>query len=526
MMTLAQSNSEYSAGSMFSHASDFIINGSIFNVISTDKRREIQKWLNAPNCSENFTTALNSKTEGTCEWILHHEGYIQWKNNPDILWIQGKVGCGKTFLVTTIISDLTNAFPGAVWYHYFDSRDNSRVKSRYNGFLLSLLQQMGSDQGQIHPVLLDLHGKHKKGFLDEHPSNKALEKTLRTIIENLNWGYIVIDALDECSEVDDVLELLSSYKQKLNILITSRHPASSCETGFNIFLDNFGADLSHDIELYVQKNLAKRKFPTWLYNEIIVELQQGSHEQFLWVACQIKVLEQCHSPKTIKASLKALPKTLEDSYRKALETINQGNHVEDACQLLRWLIYAVEPLSVAQFQEMAAVDTNTSLFDPERRLLDFENHFWEILDSRLVGINENKIVHLAHSSVKDFLTMELAQSQYSSLININEQLSQEKILHTCLVYLFQFNTLEAYRFEEDFPLAVYAAKYWPYHMKRIESWEQNPVNELAEMILTDSTPEYFNWIRICRPDQAWQGVDPGLDTDKIPPSLYYAAYLG
>ncbi|KAE9383771.1 hypothetical protein BT96DRAFT_951057, partial [Gymnopus androsaceus JB14] len=91
MMLFAQSNSEYSA--------DFIINGSIFNVISTDKRSEIQKWLNAPNYSENFTNALNSKTEGTCEWILHHEGYIQWKKNPDILWIQGKVGCGKTFLL-------------------------------------------------------------------------------------------------------------------------------------------------------------------------------------------------------------------------------------------------------------------------------------------------------------------------------------------------------------------------------------------------------------------------------------------
>ncbi|KIK51404.1 hypothetical protein GYMLUDRAFT_395054 [Collybiopsis luxurians FD-317 M1] len=88
------------SGTMFPNASHFSIHGGTFTVVSNDEKEEIQKWLDAPDCTTNFQAAYDKRVEGTGQWILEHPEYIKWKQGPEsnVLWIQGKAGSGKTIL--------------------------------------------------------------------------------------------------------------------------------------------------------------------------------------------------------------------------------------------------------------------------------------------------------------------------------------------------------------------------------------------------------------------------------------------
>lgn len=57
---------------------------------ANNHRKEIMDWLKAPDCSANFVAAVNKRTPETGKWILNHPAYTEWKENGDILWIQGK----------------------------------------------------------------------------------------------------------------------------------------------------------------------------------------------------------------------------------------------------------------------------------------------------------------------------------------------------------------------------------------------------------------------------------------------------
>ncbi|KAJ3818676.1 hypothetical protein F5880DRAFT_1510769 [Lentinula raphanica] len=96
---------------IFNFAHDFIVKDSAFNApgrdvnynyfltdLSTEEEKKLQDWLAAPDCSTNYTTALNNKVTGTGQWIFKDLTYLKWKEEGSILWIQGK-GSGKTFLI-------------------------------------------------------------------------------------------------------------------------------------------------------------------------------------------------------------------------------------------------------------------------------------------------------------------------------------------------------------------------------------------------------------------------------------------
>ncbi|GAW09743.1 hypothetical protein LENED_011928 [Lentinula edodes] len=107
-----------SAG-MFPNASNFAIYGGNFTVITNNEIHKIRQWLNAPDCSVNFATAVNKKCSGTGQWIFELDTYKEWGSNHGILWIQGPAGSGKTFLITTITENLQNMKQKSpVWYHY------------------------------------------------------------------------------------------------------------------------------------------------------------------------------------------------------------------------------------------------------------------------------------------------------------------------------------------------------------------------------------------------------------------------
>ncbi|KIK55200.1 hypothetical protein GYMLUDRAFT_878368 [Collybiopsis luxurians FD-317 M1] len=245
------------------------------------KRRDY-KWLNAPDCTTNFQAADDKRTEGTSQWILSHPDYIKWKQAPNSLWIQGKAGSGKTILSTAIIRDLEQKAPENVWYHYFDSYDNTGQKSTFRGFLLSLLLRVGANSTGIHPALKNLFDKcNRQGLTGSSPTIKDLAMVLIEAFEAFARGYIVLDAMDECCESLKVLKWLQNLPRQLGILFTSRYSPEKTriEEYLQISLDSTSTKIQEDIEIYLNEEMEKFDFQEDLKMEVINILMEKAQGQ-------------------------------------------------------------------------------------------------------------------------------------------------------------------------------------------------------------------------------------------------------
>ncbi|KAF9060541.1 ankyrin repeat-containing domain protein [Rhodocollybia butyracea] len=524
----------YAPGSMFANASKFNVNNSQFIVNNyrswnNNDVSAIRDWLKAPDPSTNFVAAYDKKTAGTGEWILSHSEYVKWcQGEPGILWILGKVGSGKTILSTTIIKHIQENSAVGCYYYYFDNRDNLKTKTTARGLLQSVLLQMATRSEGVHPALQALYKQCNQGVME--PTTKDLSTTLAAVAKDLSPVFMVLDAMDECIEAIDVFKHLVQLNN-LYIAVTSRYLAeASYDVTGNIHLDKAENAFEQDVLKYLQDKLGHRRLKQELFTEIVNHLTQESQGQFRWVDCQVTVLQQCKTPKAIQDALKKLPKSLEETYTVVIKRISESEHADDAGRLLRWLTYAFEPLSIAQVTEILAVELDEQIFDPAARSLELETGVYDILDSTLIVVNINNIVQLAHNSVKEFLVASKGQQHLVGLIEINEQLAHSTICQTCLIYLLQFKSEQGYEFEKDYPLSIYAARYWPSHMRRLgkEGLKHRLAHDLAvSLIKHRSELSYINWVRIHGPERNKRAIcNPNLRADEIQPPLYYMAYEG
>lgn len=125
-------------------------------------------------------------------------------------------------LTTKVHHDLDNPNIG-VAYVYFNYRQSDE---KADNLLLSLLKQLAQRKPLLPDSVTALYEQHKdKGT---RPSLEIITSTLQSVISTYSRTFIVIDALDECPNIDDcqvrfLAEILSLCdKSMANIFATSR----------------------------------------------------------------------------------------------------------------------------------------------------------------------------------------------------------------------------------------------------------------------------------------------------------------
>lgn len=112
------------------------------------------------------------------------------------------------------------------------------------------------------------------------PTTEDLSTTLAAVVKDLRPVFLVLDAMDECSEVINVFKHLVCCKNHLCIAVTSRYLAeTSCDVSWNIHLDEAEAAFCHDVLKYLQEQLSHRKLKQELFTEIVDHLIKGSQGQ-------------------------------------------------------------------------------------------------------------------------------------------------------------------------------------------------------------------------------------------------------
>ncbi|KDR77783.1 hypothetical protein GALMADRAFT_413024, partial [Galerina marginata CBS 339.88] len=162
-------------------------------------------------------------------------------------------------LSSSIINKLSETNPPlAIGYFFFDGRDSQSELQLHDKLIRCLISQFSHQRGGVPAELADLYnrcGDHQQ------PSVIQLQNVLRDILDGLSPAYIVIDALDECTDREKTLSWLSKLvsdtnrtPENLHIVVTSR-PERDIEKVFRMFdphsIDIGEATANQDILKYL-----------------------------------------------------------------------------------------------------------------------------------------------------------------------------------------------------------------------------------------------------------------------------------
>jgi hypothetical protein len=231
-----------------------------------EKLLAIQKWLSAPDPSENFFKGLRLREPNTGLWLLESDLYKSWKGKPSFVWLYGIPGCGKTVLSTTVLEDIskfTADDPGkATAYFYFDFND--RRKQDAEMMVRSLLSQLLQQSIEILPSVDALFKTNQRG--SPLPPSESLLDALKELFIKFPATYIVLDALDECEnrkELMNTIGIIATWNiEGLHVLFTSRR-VGDITTTLEAILDSGNIlniqtkAVDRDIQLYVHQRIAE-----------------------------------------------------------------------------------------------------------------------------------------------------------------------------------------------------------------------------------------------------------------------------
>ncbi|KAF2652559.1 HET-domain-containing protein, partial [Lophiostoma macrostomum CBS 122681] len=509
---------------------------------------KICSWLSAPDPSTNYHKAHKQRQAETGLWLLHNARFAEWKQiAASRLWLYGIPGCGKTILSSTIIEHLLQHCDDdasmVTAYFYFDFNDAQKQDPEL--MLRSLLCQLLQRSVTIPKVIDALFSACDNG--QRQPSLHALLEVSPQVMQQFTHAYIVLDALDECTqrpELMDVLETLAGWQlDNMHLLMTSRKERD-IESSLESYIKEEDAIclqrdvVDKDIQRYVQQRLSDDKSLTkWnkdatVRQEIEAALMHGARGMFRWAVCQLDTLGKCCNRAMLRKSLATLPRTLDQTYDRILCAISE-EYSEYAMRILQWLTFSARPLSVEEITEVVAINVaRDPAFDRDEVLEDP----LEALNicSSLVTITTNKaegkrrpaqrIITLAHYSVQEYLVSERIKQGQAKQYSMQEVECHNALAKGSLMYLIQFQQPLSTKVLEASALASYAAEFWSSHLRNTGDGTEGSI--LAISLMSTDKPAYLNWIKLHDPDQPYKEPDLDRSLQSIATPLYYAALLG
>ena len=168
-------------------------------------------------------------------------------------------------------------------YFFFDGRDSQKELQLHNNLIRTLVSQLSDTRhGGITESLADLY---KRCGEAQQPSDEQLQKVLRDILDKFSQAYIMIDALDECTDREKTLnwlnKLISDINSKpanLHIVVTSRPERDIHEifAALDPHSIDIGEENTKDIEEYLKLQMVSkfRKYDENTRAKIMSELEE------------------------------------------------------------------------------------------------------------------------------------------------------------------------------------------------------------------------------------------------------------
>ena len=354
-------------------------------------------------------------------------------NEPNIFWLSGSPGSGKTTIASTVVADF-HCFCG----QFFFRRDEAELRDPDNLWRrIALDLSLGcNDLGKSIAQALETQKANIRG-LDtsmqfEHLIAKPLQQVFGTSVKPL---LIVVDALDECDSYEKLLPSLVSWShlsKSLKLLITSRHyhkiqsKLGSVSVHHNL---NTGHEVStqtsHDLEKYFVARFSEVSGlpPKWPGPSKVLFLVRKAAGLFIWAKSAMDfILYDGGDPEErldiIFAESGEGIDVVDSLYHQVISVALQGLRKKEKAALklvLGSIIIAKNPLRIKDLTDLLEVKyaSLNSIIGQLRPIL---------------SISDTNSLHICHQSVADFLL----DSERSQDLWVDPQLYSLHFAASCL----------------------------------------------------------------------------------------------
>ncbi|RAR02007.1 hypothetical protein DDE83_008718 [Stemphylium lycopersici] len=489
--------------------------------------------------ANTFEWNNQKRQEGTAEWIFHTNEYTSWlkasstiwsmKHMAHFLWVRGQFmgdyidreansqgvgnpGTGKSVLAASVVQQLLESVGSNQGYnplitYYFFEHDSENGKSAscdkaYRSILAQIFHQFQDDRDVLEVFSFAINTKSRHG--QPIATKKELLDTMRTLVSRVGIWFVVIDALDECEDEENLLSDLAEAFGDLSvkILLFSRPNVrvlrKRLEPQQILTIDRLRN--AEDLEVYFETHLTSLidlgVLPSSADNEQLTRnLLKGADGMFQWARLMISHLKsEGLSPWQRLGIIEGLttPEKLEDVYVRSLGLLSKKAPSERslARKLFGWLTFAEHPITTHELQDILtpspdkAPDNSLGICPrpEEEEFSDFEGTTI-ILSGSLIEKrsfpNSLPIYAFIHKSVHDFfrsrcgaLTATPVDYFLPSSFRIHAELAFQ-----CLSYIRyripgaplsgnMFKPAQISALNRLRPFVSYAALHWPYHLSQ------------------------------------------------------------
>ncbi|KAJ7627852.1 ankyrin repeat-containing domain protein [Mycena polygramma] len=493
-------------------------------LITSARENEIRKWLQPLDdvMREKQLATQEHRHDDTGSWFLTGTEFVEWKKQPGFLWIRGNSGTGKSVLSSTVINYLFGSqfqpvTPNfAIGYFYFDFRD--KEKQLLRNMLRTIMMQLSGQSPAPYSVLNQQFESRRK----EIPTYRELLAMLPTILSQFTSTYIVLDALDECSEPDSLVEFISTLRgqaKAVHLLVASQPrtifiDSAAFEGASVVILEpkTTHADILQFVNSELKLNSKLKHIKR--VQDAGPKIVDKSNGMFRMAACLLQELSR--TPRVnpdLGRILDELPDDLFGIYGRFLEPIHEDDAVYVAT-LLRWVAFSEEPVTLHELDDALAIDFSKPdqwVFEPAAR--GRTEAVLDLLEGLVVAEPDDflswpqemePVVTLTHSSVKDYIvSREFLEEPKHSL--------REAHFHTflagsCVAYFLHFenNPLNASTLPR-YPLAQYAASFWSHHLLRCH--DRGVLQRSTMRLLQHGSKQYAALNCVYDIDRPWLAPD-------------------
>lgn len=192
------------------------------------EHRRLLGWISTTDYPAQQSDIIKCRQEGTGQWFLDAPEVAKWLSEAKgTLFCPGIPGAGKTMVAAIAIDHLLksvhNSSHGVAYiYCNYKAQDEQDASS----MLAAILKQLVQVRPSIVEPVERLHKQHANR--GTRPSLDEMFGALRDVVASYSTIYIVIDALDECRDIDGTRRQLLARLQELqtrmdvHLLVTSR----------------------------------------------------------------------------------------------------------------------------------------------------------------------------------------------------------------------------------------------------------------------------------------------------------------
>ena len=383
------------------------------------------KTAKEDRCLEGTRQSIRQRIE---EWGASTTG-------PNIFWLIGPAGTGKSTLARTLADTLTagGSFVGGYFFKRGDKDRNGMSK-----VLSTLASQVAEAIPRFDVLVNESLGSMSKDSLEKRPRQtqfKLLFSDPLNALTTQGAKVMIIDALDECSDQEDIYSLVDLLSQlngiglpRFNVLFTSRGSASLEESFTSLqeagvlyhsmsLQEEYHEETRSDIEAYIVTKFAEIKkkrrvkrdpWPEAADLQSLVYHSTNPSPLFIYASSLFRFIDSKFSVvqqlEKWTQTTKASSGQLESIYRPILgdvfDDLDDNQH-EITRMVLGFIVLAVTPISARTISAILEID------------IDLVHHIVRQFHAVLhQSEDSDTLIQLHHKSFYDFLLSGDESSSY------------------------------------------------------------------------------------------------------------------